>query len=243
MLLALAFAAHAEDLHLVVVYDDQSWESTLSDVHAGRIPSMVLDDGDHELRIDLVFSKFSATELSFDFIATRTPDKGGRGEVLWKGTVSGGGAQLPAFMSTSNEHSFQLMAATDHPVAPIATGPLAGCQFARQSGMTDVQCPDANLRHHVVDHIAYDEIEAGVARAKSAPGISVQSGPTKLSVSGASVDGYRVNVSSGGSPPNINLIAWMGPTAKDEVRCQSDAEEVCLRYFSAFTAGLPLSLQ
>ncbi len=246
MLLALVALATAEDLDLSIAYRGRSLDATLHDVAAGPLPSLVLDDGDHELRLDLRLTRFSATEIGLDFVATRVPDGGGKGEVLWQGSVSGVGTNLPSFAAgtlTETGPEFALLAAGRHPAAMVSSGALAGCQYTRMAGMTDVACDSASIRHHRVERHAIDEIEAGVARARANPALAVDAGPTKVTLSGKSFDGYRVTVAMPGSPPSYNLVAWTGADGLDEVRCQGGSEAACTALMTAFIGGLPTELQ
>ncbi len=246
MLLALFTLASAEDLDLSVAYRGQSVNATIRDATAGPLPSLVLDDGDHELRLDLRLARFSATELSLDFVATRIPDAGGRGSVLWQGTATGTASRVPTFMGgtiSPTGPEFAIIAAGSHLTAMVESGPLAGCQFSRAAGFTDVACASAAIRHHRVEHHAVDEIEAGVARARTNPALTVDSGPTKVTLGGKSFDGYRVTVTAAGSAPSYNLVAWTGADGLDEVRCQGGSEAACTALMAAFVSGLPTELQ
>ena len=240
-MLALVLAAAAEDITIAVNYDDQSWETTFARASAGRLPSLLLDDHGKEVRLDLALQRFGPAEIVLDFAVTRDP-AGPKPEVLWKGTVSGTGTSIPTFIADGGEHAVQILAVGSHDPAEVATGPLSGCQYARQAGMTDVSCRDASVRHHRIEVVERDEIEAATARARANPALTVEAGDTRLNVGGKDVAGYRVKVSGPGAPPQVNLIAWTGSDGKDEVRCASSNESACLAYIEAFATGLPTAL-
>lgn len=240
-MLLLACLAAAEDLTVALNYDDQSWETTFARVSAGRLPSLVLDDHGQELRVDLALQRFGPAEIVLDFAVTR--GVGTKAETLWKGTVSGTGTSMPTFIADGGAHAIQLIAVGSHAPSEVAAGPMAGCQFMRQAGMTDVSCRDVNIRHHRVDTVARDEIEAATARARANPALSVEAGDVSLDVGGKAVPGYRVKVSGPGAPPQVNVIAWTGVDGKDEVRCATSVESACLPYIAAFAQGLPGALQ
>lgn len=246
MLLALVALATAEDLDLSIAYRGQSLDATLHDVAPGPLPSLVLDAGDHELRLDLSLTRFSATEIGLDFVATRIPDGGGKGAIAWQATLSGRGTTMATYMAGAVEQpstEFALLATGSHPVAQVESGVLAGCQYGRTAGMTDVVCAAGAIRHHRVERHAIDEIEAGVVRARANPALTVDAGPTRVTLGGRSFDGYRVTVAMPDSAPSYNLVAWTGADGLDEVRCQGGSEAACTTLMTAFIGGLPTELQ
>lgn len=234
--------AYAEDVSLDLTVDQQHWSMTFNDVHPGRLPGLTLTGGPREIRVDLDVKAVAPDQLTIAYNIAEVETTGAPGHLLWTGVLAGGGTALPTFMAGGADHSIQMITATSHPSSDVAGGPLSGCQFARYSGMTDVVCPSASLRHHRVEAIAFDEIEAGVNRARANPALKVDAGPVTLRIAGQEVKGYRVNVKSAGSAPSMNLMAWLGADGKDEVRCVG-AEEVFLKYMEAFAGGLPAELR
>lgn len=242
-MLLLATLARADDVQLNLALDQQTWSITFADLHPGPLPGLVFDPGGHETRVDLNVTSALPEHLTVTYrfaqLATKTTPE----EVLWEGTMEGGGTAMPTFMAMEKEHSVQLVVVTAHAAADITTGPLSGCQFVRYAGMTDVACPSASLRHHRIEAVALDEIEAGVARAKANPALTVEAGAVPLKIGGHDVKGFRVIVKSAGTAPSVNLMAWLGADGKDEVRCAGPTEAMCMTYLEAFAAGLPSELR
>lgn len=244
-MLLLSWSAAAADLTISLILNERPTVVTFADAQPGPLPSLLVPDPAGEVRLDLRLDAFDLERIAVHYTLTRA---GRKAQVLASGDATGGGRDIPMTMQMGGPDSYQLTVWAAPVGGVVETGALAGCQWQRQLGMTDVACPGAQLRHYRVDaegrQTTLTEIQAGVGRAQGKPGLAnITSEPVELDVLGRPTSAHRVVITPVVGQSYVSLTAWTGPDGGDQVRCEAADEPTCVRYFGAFATGLPAELR
>jgi hypothetical protein len=239
-MLLLAPLAQAADLTVDVAYDTHHQVVTFADAQVGALPSLVLPDPAGEIRVDLTLGAFDLDRVALTYKLTRA---GKKPTVLESGQIEGGGANIPLAFGDGPAR-WQITAYAAPIGGVVDAGPLAGCQWQRQLGKTDVVCQDVVLQHVRVDKVDTTEMEAGVTRARSNPALaSITANRVPLALGDTTTQAYEVVVTPVVGSAHVSVFAWLGAAGLDQVRCEAQDEATCGHYLGLFVTGLPAALR